>query len=251
MLCLALTIGLFAGGRLYSPRLHLSLLDEGPQLLARLGAAIGIVTVFLVAGDQQPREFLILASIGAVLHLLLRAAAFRVLLFARRRGYVGHRAVILGGGVVAEQLASTLREHPEYGLRVVGYVDEPTHAAGRGGRPLAGLDPAARADPRPSRRQPAHHRLREREERTSSTSSGARRWPRQIFIVPRMFEMDVRPSRTTSAPTRSCGFPGGRSAARHGASSARSTSCWPVRHRAAVAGAARLRSPSGSRAGPG
>jgi exopolysaccharide biosynthesis polyprenyl glycosylphosphotransferase len=45
-------------------------------------------------------------------------------IFARRKRWVEHGVIIIGGGPVAVELARLLRRYPQYGLRLVGFVDE-------------------------------------------------------------------------------------------------------------------------------
>ena len=42
---------------------------------------------------------------------------------ARRHGLVEHPTLVLGAGYVGRQIATTLVEHPEYGLRPIGFLD--------------------------------------------------------------------------------------------------------------------------------
>jgi exopolysaccharide biosynthesis polyprenyl glycosylphosphotransferase len=57
--------------------------------------------------------------------------------FARRRRWVEHTAVIIGAGPVALEMARLLRRYPQYGLRFVGWVDSGS-SPGSDGIPLIG-----------------------------------------------------------------------------------------------------------------
>jgi exopolysaccharide biosynthesis polyprenyl glycosylphosphotransferase len=52
-----------------------------------------------------------------------RVAAYHILRATRRRGWGLQPTVIVGAGVIGNQLSADLREHPECGLDVVGVVD--------------------------------------------------------------------------------------------------------------------------------
>jgi exopolysaccharide biosynthesis polyprenyl glycosylphosphotransferase len=127
-----LTVALVCGGGRYRARLHLSVLDELPALLARLLVAIALVAaVFALRHDDLGvMEFVgaSLASIGLV--VLGRFLTTAVVLTARRRRVVAHRTVIIGGGEVSRDVATLLGRYARYGLAVAGFVDTPE--AGRG-----------------------------------------------------------------------------------------------------------------------
>jgi exopolysaccharide biosynthesis polyprenyl glycosylphosphotransferase len=65
---------------------------------------------------------LALLSVAAV--LAARTAAAAGLRAARRRGALAEPAVIVGSGTFAAHLAGQLREHPELGVRVAGFLDD-------------------------------------------------------------------------------------------------------------------------------
>ncbi|MET7969997.1 sugar transferase [Micromonospora sp. NPDC005305] len=136
-----LSIALLASGGLYRSRLHLSILDEAPVIVSRFLVAVAIVSVIMAIRHDT------FANLGG----LLRDAAYMVILlfvgrgittwmirFGRRRGIVGHLAILVGGGPVAADLAAVLARYPQYGLRVVGFVDNP-HRTGQAVRDLPHL----------------------------------------------------------------------------------------------------------------
>ena len=58
---------------------------------------------------------------------------------ARARGLVTHRTLVLGAGRVGVQIVELLQEHPEYGLRPVGFLDhEPLLSADELPAPVLG-----------------------------------------------------------------------------------------------------------------
>jgi exopolysaccharide biosynthesis polyprenyl glycosylphosphotransferase len=120
------SVGAFAIGDLYHPRRHLSVLDELPSLYFRFLAATAAVAI-VVAGRHDSFSyidgFLRLAAVSAALLLPARTISRMVVLMARRRRWVEHGAIIVGGGPVAIELARLLRRYPQYGLRFAGFVD--------------------------------------------------------------------------------------------------------------------------------
>src|SRR3954453_5681392 len=125
----AVVAGFVAAG-MYRPRLLLSALDDVPCVVAAFGAgAIAVVTVYNAVVGSVPSRVLVAAPVLIVAALTARAVAYAGLHWARRTGLVTHRALLVGGGRVANGLSQELIEHPEYGLTPVGYLDD---------RPLVG-----------------------------------------------------------------------------------------------------------------
>jgi exopolysaccharide biosynthesis polyprenyl glycosylphosphotransferase len=120
---------LLSGGGRYRARLHLSVLDELPTILTRLLTATA--TVASVALYMHQREavitFLETACQGMALVLVGRVITTRLIAFGRRSGIVQHHTVLLGGGPLAAELAKILDQHPMYGHRVHGFVDDGDH----------------------------------------------------------------------------------------------------------------------------
>ncbi|MET0414526.1 MAG: sugar transferase [Actinoplanes sp.] len=123
----AVTIVLLAGAGLYRPRLHLSLLDDLPALVARLLIATSVVTgvTALRHNFDSADKFLSAAAIATLLVLAGRALTYWVIRTARRTRRTGHRAVLVGSGPVTSDLIQVLAREREYGLDVVGYLDQP------------------------------------------------------------------------------------------------------------------------------
>ncbi|GAB3801991.1 sugar transferase [Micromonospora zhanjiangensis] len=122
----ALTVVVFATAGFYRSRRHLSILDLLPSLLGRLLVVAGMVAmVAAVRHESVDYVFGFLRSmvLSAVLVVLGRAASTFAVQVARRRRWVEHSAIIVGGGAVAAELARLLRRYPQYGLRFVGFVD--------------------------------------------------------------------------------------------------------------------------------
>jgi exopolysaccharide biosynthesis polyprenyl glycosylphosphotransferase len=123
--CAVLTMLLLYNGRGYRARLHLSVLDELPWLLGRFSIAVAAVgTVIALRHDAEAvTSFLVTSTTTAALLVGGRVLTSQVILWARRRGSVAHRTIIVGTGPVATELVAVLARYPQYGLRVVGVVD--------------------------------------------------------------------------------------------------------------------------------
>src|SRR5262249_53224637 len=78
--------------------------------------------------------------LAIVLIPLLRAASRAV---GRRQSAYIQNVIIVGSGQVADMLSEKIDKHPEYGLRVVGFVDRDDRSAltGNGNRPSNGNRP--------------------------------------------------------------------------------------------------------------
>jgi exopolysaccharide biosynthesis polyprenyl glycosylphosphotransferase len=127
-----LTILVFQAAGLYRPRLNLSVMDELPMLLNRT-LFTTLVVGAAVAGTQGTDAFdqyWRLAPFAAVGVLVGRSVIFRIIAVARTRRKIQHNAIILGGGVIGSQIATTLNEHPEYGLKSIGFIDDDPLVAG-------------------------------------------------------------------------------------------------------------------------
>ena len=128
------------GGR-YRARLHISVLDELPDILRRALAAGAIVaTAFALMHEaSEVAAFLATALVGIGLLVAGRVVTNQLILIGRRRRLVAHRTLIVGSGPVAADLTVLLTAHPQYGLFPVGFVDH-----GRIGRGQHREHPAGR-----------------------------------------------------------------------------------------------------------
>jgi exopolysaccharide biosynthesis polyprenyl glycosylphosphotransferase len=145
-----LSLLLLNHGERYRARLHLSLLDDLPTLVsALLTAAAGVATVIALRHEQESvTVFLVNAAVTLALVLAGRFATTQLIAWSRRRRHTEHRVVLIGGGPLAAELAEILHDRPEYGLRVVGLVDDgdycPAEDVTRSLGKLADLDDAVR-----------------------------------------------------------------------------------------------------------
>jgi exopolysaccharide biosynthesis polyprenyl glycosylphosphotransferase len=134
-------IALLALRGIYRPRVRLTFLDAaGPLLGAVSVAAMSVLTWEVVvhqdaaAGPAIGRTWaltlIIVAGGRAILGILQRRA--------RGLGLVGRPTLIVGAGAVGGHVARRLREHTEYGLRPVGFVDDDPLADGERTIPVLG-----------------------------------------------------------------------------------------------------------------
>ncbi|MGK5169744.1 exopolysaccharide biosynthesis polyprenyl glycosylphosphotransferase [Geodermatophilus sp. CPCC 205761] len=115
------TLAVLASFGSHRPRISLSALDEAPRHLTRLG--LGLLLVAPVAHAMG-------ADLALAVHLLWavpcfvagRSLGYALVRGARRRRLVGSPTLVLGGGRLGMDLLTTLDEHPEYGLRGVGFL---------------------------------------------------------------------------------------------------------------------------------
>ena len=56
--------------------------------------------------------------------VMTRCAQYWLVRLMRTRGWFAERTLFVGAGDVSAKMAATLDEHPEYGLKPVGFLDE-------------------------------------------------------------------------------------------------------------------------------
>ncbi len=123
-----LLVGLFpllaASGGFYRSRLALLVLDDISGLVIRLLAAAGIVAVAIEGFGRGPLDgWWWHIAVAAFLVGTARALVYATVRYARSRHWVDHTTLIVGSGEVGQRLARSLLEHPEYGLRPIGFFD--------------------------------------------------------------------------------------------------------------------------------
>lgn len=135
-----LTVAIFAAGGLYRARRHVSILDELPSLCGRLLASAATVAVIAAMRHDSVdygADFMRGVALSGVLVIMGRSITRKIAVVARKRRWVEHNAVIIGGGPMAIELARLLRRYPRYGLRFTGCVDA-AYRRGSGSPPLIG-----------------------------------------------------------------------------------------------------------------
>ena len=127
----ALAIALLSSKHMYRPPLDLRMLDATRSIIVAVAiAAAGTVALRGLAADASAAAD---ETIGPWLLATAFVIAGRTWLIgsehrARRRGDAGQRSLIVGAGNVGRVVAKRLTEHPEIGLRPVGFLDkEPLH----------------------------------------------------------------------------------------------------------------------------
>jgi exopolysaccharide biosynthesis polyprenyl glycosylphosphotransferase len=127
---------------MYRPPLQLRALDGIRTVFtatALAGATIISARVVFadssLVGAETVRFWLLATVLLAAVHLSLILSERR----ARRAGEAGYPTLIVGAGKVGRLAASRLREHPEFGLRPVGFLDkEPLFSGDDIGLPILG-----------------------------------------------------------------------------------------------------------------
>jgi exopolysaccharide biosynthesis polyprenyl glycosylphosphotransferase len=127
----ALTVVSYASSGLYRPRLHLTLLDQVPQLLSQFVITVTIaLTVPALLGvplELRRHAFGAALMIGSM--LAMRGIIFAVVRIGRMSGAVSHPTLVVGSGERAQRVMGVLERHRTYGLNVLGYVaDRPVEA---------------------------------------------------------------------------------------------------------------------------
>jgi exopolysaccharide biosynthesis polyprenyl glycosylphosphotransferase len=123
LLLIAVLVVAFQGNTLYRSRLTLSLIDELPVLMAGVAAAVGVSALVTISTTNvEPWRMVLQGLLVLGFVLVARAGAYWFVRLTRRRGWVAYRTLIVGTGPTAARVKRTLDEHPEHGLRVVGFM---------------------------------------------------------------------------------------------------------------------------------
>jgi exopolysaccharide biosynthesis polyprenyl glycosylphosphotransferase len=126
-------------GGFYHCRLTLSILDDLPHLLSGMFAVTGVVvTAASILGSSEQRRLVTDAALLAGYLIFLRTLVYGATRHARRAGRLVRNAVIVGAGELGTRLARDLAHHPEYGLRVAGFVDDMPASSYDSSGPLSG-----------------------------------------------------------------------------------------------------------------
>jgi exopolysaccharide biosynthesis polyprenyl glycosylphosphotransferase len=170
-----------------------------PWLLARLAVPLLVVAAAMpllrLPGASLAR-LAYTASAAVVLVPVGRGVAYAVIRAARRRGHLLARALIVGAGKVAAEVYKALREHHEYGLLPVGFVDTPPEEGDdRAAMPLLG-DPDELLQilerTRASAVIVAFGTMSEGEMTTILRSCEP--LPAEVYVIPRFFEAGIAPA---------------------------------------------------------
>ena len=183
---------------LYRSRLALSVLDDLPSLASRWLVAAAIAVLGQVVWSRTLWEdyiinwrFLWGAVVIGVFTIILRGVGYAAIRRIRSRRLVTHRTLIIGAGRVGHQVADILRDHPEYGLHPVGFLDaDPRVPANPSQLPVIG-GPGALTDV--LRRGDVHNVVvafsSMRESEMVGLIRTCDRYRCELFVVPRLFEL--------------------------------------------------------------
>jgi exopolysaccharide biosynthesis polyprenyl glycosylphosphotransferase len=148
----ALVVGMLASKGMYRPPIDLRMLDAIRSIVS--AAAIAAALTIALRAVFTDASAVAGETIGPWLLSTAFVLAGRVWLIsserrARRKGEAGQRALIVGAGNVGRLVARRLLEHPEVGLRPIGFLDaEPLRGGEATGLPVLGagwdLDPIVR-----------------------------------------------------------------------------------------------------------
>src|SRR5919198_385458 len=103
-------------------RINPRLSDDIAPLIGWLAVAL-LVVAPLVSSDAQRGRFVGIAPAAIALVLAGRAFAYKAIRETRARGYILEPTLIVGAGKLGEKAATTLQDHPEFGLVPIGFLD--------------------------------------------------------------------------------------------------------------------------------
>ena len=103
-----------------SSRIAARFSDDAGWLVGRMAGPALIAVTFGAAGRWDTGA-LVPTSIGLV--LAGRLVSYRLNQAARSRGLLEERTIIVGAGAIGSEIASILRDHADYGLLPVGFLD--------------------------------------------------------------------------------------------------------------------------------
>jgi exopolysaccharide biosynthesis polyprenyl glycosylphosphotransferase len=123
-------------------RLSVGALDDAGRVFGRVWLSYAIASaVSVTVGVGDLAVLLAVAAVSAPLLIGGRAASLAVERTMRSREAMS-RALVVGGGDIAQRVIASLAEHDEYGLRVVGAADDDPklNAAELGAQIVGGVD---------------------------------------------------------------------------------------------------------------
>ena len=97
--------------------------DDLPHLAMRIGVAVIILSLWTDLTEAKAKTGVALLVVCASV-VTARAVAYAIEHAARATRIVSEPTLIVGHGEVAEHLDAILRDHPEFGLLPVGFVDD-------------------------------------------------------------------------------------------------------------------------------
>jgi len=118
----ATVVGLAASGQ-YHSRITLSVARDAGPLLGWAWLPFAVLALVKVPGASTA-TLVIAAAVSTGAIVVARCLLYFGIRAMRARGWFAERTLFIGAGQVSTKLASTLEEHPEYGLLPVGFLDE-------------------------------------------------------------------------------------------------------------------------------
>jgi exopolysaccharide biosynthesis polyprenyl glycosylphosphotransferase len=119
----AAALALFAFRGSYRTRITMSAARDMSSIVTCLAIPLVVLALLPNVEGQQPRILGVDLAAGAAV-FVTRMCIYASIRRVRRAGGFGDRTVIVGAGVVAARFAETLDQHPEYGLRPIGFLDD-------------------------------------------------------------------------------------------------------------------------------
>jgi exopolysaccharide biosynthesis polyprenyl glycosylphosphotransferase len=137
-----LVLGLFFTKGLYRTPLEMRMLDEIRVIVPTMAiaAATAVATAVVVADSTSPVDGIIATWLLATGFVVAgRTSLIALERHARKHREAGQRTLIVGAGNVGRLVARRLAEHPEIGLKPVGFLDkEPLDAGENADLPVLG-----------------------------------------------------------------------------------------------------------------
>jgi len=107
----------------YQTRITMSVARDVGSVVTSVAVPLVAVAILFRLGSQE--RILFEVGIAAACAIcLVRTSVYASIRGIRKRGGFGERTLIVGAGQVAVHFAATLDEHPEYGLRPIGFLDD-------------------------------------------------------------------------------------------------------------------------------
>jgi exopolysaccharide biosynthesis polyprenyl glycosylphosphotransferase len=93
-------------------------------LFRRVWLSYAVASAFTVITNEGDMQTLLVVAVATVPYLMIAHSALRALERMKRLRQPKKRTLVVGGGVIARRAISILADHKEYGLQVVGVVDD-------------------------------------------------------------------------------------------------------------------------------
>lgn len=114
---------LLVGTGHYRGRITLSVSREVPSIAACTAGPLLVLATTELHHTSAETVFAVgLVAVASM--VLLRCVLYALIRHQRSAGVRGERTLVIGAGQIGVTFASTLAEHPEYGLRPIGFLDD-------------------------------------------------------------------------------------------------------------------------------